>query len=177
MLIQQYMCEFNTLVGPESFKMSSENQLTIRRKLDIVIPMFSSTANDEIDSIPAITVDDFVRNLQKILNLSLMYSIDNQIVNSSMKFLSNVLTGHENRVRSSILREIKYPVFVSILCKSNFSENDKGQTDLLVVIREICKHEKIIDEHNIKLLIAAFEDSESVQSANENVVKMFAEVS
>lgn len=176
MLIQQYMSEFVDLVSKDTFKFTTDNQNAIKNKLEIVIPMFVSSGNDEIETIPAAIVDNFVRSLYKILNQSLLYVLDQQIVNSSMKFLANAVAGEENRIRTTILKEIKYPVLVSILVKRCSGEKDKGQLDLLMVIKEVLEMEVRVDEHNIKLLVAAFKDFDSMPNPDEKVVKMFAEV-
>lgn len=174
MLIQQYMDDFNAVVGKDSFKFNLENQNFVRSQLEIIIPMFMSAGN--IDSISKNIVDNFVRNLHKILNQSLSYSIDQLIVNSTLKFLANALTGHDNHIRSSILYEIKYPVFVSLLVSQNLSNNENGQLDVLRTIKETLKTEKIVDEHNLKLLIEVFKEFDSPSNVDEKIIRITAEV-
>lgn len=177
MLIDQYMSQVNALVGKDTFKITEENQSVINNTLDIVISMFQSSTIEEIEAIPINVVENFARNLHKILNYSLTYSIDQQVVKRCIKFLASALTGHENNIRATILRAAKYPVLISILVAKCSSEIDQGHLDLFIVIKEVLKAEKRIDEHHVKLLVAAFRDFDAMANSDDKkIVKMFAEV-
>jgi hypothetical protein len=175
MLIQQYIEEFNSLVGKESFKLSSDNSSFVRSKLEIVNSIYNGDSSD-LTNIPVICVKSYVQNIKKILNLSLAYSIDINVLCLILDFLVKALFHGESTFKLEILQELSYPILISLIVVKDFVENVKSLIDLLRVTKEVIKAtDHDIDEHNITLLIHGFNNYDALVN-NDKVTQLIAEV-
>lgn len=174
LVVQTYIEEFNTLVGGKSFKYSTDNQDDVRSKLEIINSIYVGDLKN-IENIPLSCTQSFIQNLHKILELTFTINIDASIIAQTLRFLESALFGEESILKTTILRELSYPVLINMIVIVNFTNNEKSLIDLLRVTKEILKSVDYIDEHNLKLLIPGFTNYASTD--NEKIIHLMAEVS